>query len=331
MARTAPAACSLATAAAISFLPRCTAPATPRSPKAASAATACACTAPISPLRPAAPRPATVLCRSSSRTAAISLRGSSPSSSAPASCSASDSWPTSKCSGSSLPAPPSTPSPTAPNPKSDATTSSPATTPASRTPSPARSPPPCSTASSPAPAPWAEAASRRGLAAGISRLCGGNPGQHQRDVVGLLAAARPIMHGGQHGGENLGQGARAVGFQHVQQPLFAELDSVLVLRLGDAVAPRRQQVPGLKPQHALLETDVFEQPHHHAAALQAPHAVRAHHRRRQVARVGIAQFAPLAVIDGIEQGRVLLRRGAVVELMVEPGQQLRRPGFLLAG
>src|SRR5437868_1431127 len=93
--------------------------------------------------------------------------------------------------------------------------------------------------------------------------------EHKRDVVGLLLATDPIVHGG---GQELGdtrQRQVAMIAHQLDEAGLAELPEI-VFRLGDAVAVGEKDVAVVETNRALVEGHMVEKTHHHATDIESP-------------------------------------------------------------
>ena len=105
-----------------------------------------------------------------------------------------------------------------------------------------------------------------------------------------------------------------------------ELVVVRVEGLGHAVGEQHQEVARLHPDRLLGEREAVEEPHRHAAGLEAAHAApRVDEERRVVPAVAERQRA-VGVELGVEQGDEAALDGPPDEGGVEPGQGVGRTG-----
>ena len=80
-----------------------------------------------------------------------------------------------------------------------------------------------------------------------------SPRQHQRDVIGLLVGADPVVDGGGHDLADPRQRQIAILPYQVDQPLFAEFTKI-VFRFGHAVAVRQEEFAAAQGDRSLFDS-----------------------------------------------------------------------------
>src|SRR5579871_4351534 len=109
----------------------------------------------------------------------------------------------------------------------------------------------------------------------------------------------------------------AVVANQIDQARLAELPKV-VLRLSHAVAVGQENLSWMHFYCAFVVRHIVEKSDHGATGFESAYgSVFSNQNGRQVASIAVGQVVRAAVIDRQKQGRVLLRRRALVELMVQ--------------
>src|SRR5581483_10070322 len=134
------------------------------------------------------------------------------------------------------------------------------------------------------------------------------PGQHQREIVRLLAAADPVAHRLSDLIRYPAQRQVPVLAHQLHQPLLTKF-AKLILRFGNTVAVGYENVARTKLNFGFLEGEVVEQADNRPSAGElAQRAVGRQDERRQVPGVGIAQRPGVSVVSAQKQRGVLFRR-----------------------
>src|SRR5262249_21120539 len=136
--------------------------------------------------------------------------------------------------------------------------------------------------------------------------------QDQRDVVGLLGRADPILHCGNYVVSNPVKWQAAVRLNGFNQAFFTKL-AKFIFRFRDAITECYKDVSGIELRRTLTVFNMVEEPDHCPANVETPDGtILPKNQRRQMAGVGVGELMRMAVIEAKEECGIFLRlRGFV--------------------